>query len=192
MRTITYAKHHHSAVLFLDPTHQVHNVVNGYAWQEVGRSHTRAVPSNSGRKRITIIGALNALTLEPTTLMTESNCDSEMMLHMLDEIKKAYPTKKKIYIFLDNAKYQHTASVESKAKTLSVKLIFLPPYCPNLNLIERLWKFLKSVIRKNRYHDTYQKFERAIIDFFKHIDRYESELKRLLTLKFEIIESELG
>lgn len=187
MRTVRYARKHNSVVLFLDPTHQVHNVVNGYAWQAKGGAYTRAINSNSGRKRITIIGALNAVTLEPTTLMTESNCDAEMMLCMMEEIRKAYPRKRAIYVFLDNAKYQHAAIVEEKARALGIKLIFLPPYSPNLNLIERLWKFLKKMIKRNHYYDAFEKFEQAIVDFFKDIGKYDAELRQLLTLKFEII-----
>jgi transposase len=187
MRTVRYARKHNAAVLFLDPTHQVHNVVSGYAWQVKGREHTRAINSNSGRKRITIIGALNAVTLAPTTLMTESNCDAEMMLCMMEEIRKGYPRKRRIYVFLDNAKYQHTAIVEEKARALGIKLIFLPPYSPNLNLIERLWKFLKKQVRRNHYYDTFEKFEQAIVDFFKDIKQHDKELRRLLTLNFEII-----
>jgi len=65
--------------------------------------------------------------------------------------------------------------------------MFLPPYSPNLNLIERLWKFLKKKIRKNEYYNTFEKFKKAIHEFFKNIEQYRSELEKLLTLKFEII-----
>jgi transposase len=187
LRTVRYAKQHQSVVLFLDPTHQVHNVSKGYAWQEKGKRNTRVMSSNTGRRRINILGALNAVDLEPTTLITESNCDAEMLACLLEQIRKQYPRAKKIYIFLDNAKYNHGSSVKHTAKKLGIKLIFLPPYCPNLNLIERLWKFLKKKIRYNQYHDTFIKFEQAIHDFFKHISQYDAELKSLLTLNFEII-----
>lgn len=187
MRTIHYAGQHNAVVLFLDPTHQAHNVVNGYTWQIRGREHTRTIPSNSGRKRITVIGALNAVTLEPTILITESNCDARAMVSMMEEIRKAYPRKKTIYVFLDNAKYQHAVVVRERARTLGIKLVFLPPYSPNLNLIERLWKFLKKQIRTNHYYATFEKFVQAIMDFFQHIHTHDAELKRLLTLKFEIL-----
>lgn len=185
--TIEQAGNNNDIVLFLDPTHQVYNVENGYAWQEVGAEHTKIVNSNSGRRRINIIGALNAASLKPTTIVTEANCDRETMVVFLNEIKKEYEKAENIHVFLDNAKYNHSKKVKKEAEKLGIKLIFLPPYCPNLNLIERLWKFLKKKVRKNKYYDTFEKFEKAICDFFKNIDQYAKELKKLLALNFEII-----
>jgi transposase len=187
IRTIGKAEKENGAVVFLDPTHQVYNAVNGYCWQEKGESGTKTVLANSGRKRITILGAINAVSLKPTTLITEDNCDKEMIKQLLREIRKDYQNKGKIYIFLDNARYSWNKEVRAEAKSLKMKLIFLPAYSPNLNLIERLWKFLKKKIRKNIYYNTFKKFKKAIFDFFKNIEQYKTELKKILTLKFEII-----
>ncbi len=186
-KTVTYAKNTNNIVLFLDPTHQSYNVYNGYAWQEIGKEHTKAVSSNSGRRRLNIIGALNPVTLRPTTIISESNCDALMMELFMEEVRKEYPDPETIYIFLDNAAYNHACSVKKKVQRLGIKLIFLPPYSPNLNLIERLWKFLKKKVRTNHYYDTFEKFFDASCDFFKDIDQYRDELKTLLTLNFEII-----
>jgi len=187
LKIIAKSKKNNSEVLFLDPTHQVHNTVNGYCWQEVGKDNTKTVYSNSGRKRITIIGAINALTHQPTTIITEDNCDKEMIKVSLTEIRKDYPDSKTIYIFLDNAKYSRNYDVYEHAEKLNIELVFLPPYSPNLNLIERLWKFFKKQIRKNKYYDTFEEFKKAIFEFFQNIEQYEAELKTLLTLNFEII-----
>ncbi len=165
----------------------MHNTVNGYCWQEKGITGTKTISSNTGRKRISIVGAINAISHKPTTLITEDNCDKEMIKQLLNEIRNDYPCTGKIYVFLDNARYSHNKEVRLKAKSLNMKLIFLPPYSPNLNLIERLWKFLKKKIRKNIYYDTFEKFTTAIYDFFKNIEQYKIELEKLLTLKFEII-----
>lgn len=186
-RTIKKALKHNETVIFLDPTHQVYDTVNGYCWQEKGATGTKIISSNTGRKRISIIGAINAVSHKPTTLITEDNCDKEMIKQILYEIRNDYPHTDKIYIFLDNARYSHNNEVGLKAKSLNIKLIFLPPYSPNLNLIERLWKFLKKKIRKNIYYDTFEKFTTAIYDFFKNIEQYKTELETLLTLNFEII-----
>ena len=136
---------------------------------------------------MTILGALNPISLKPTALVTESNCDQEAMKVFLNEIRKEYPNADTIYAILDNARYHYAESVKEKAKELKIKLIFLPPYCPNLNLIERLWKFLKKKLKKNKFYDTFEKFTEAIYKFFKNIKQYKEELKRLLTLNFEII-----
>lgn len=186
-RTIKKSEQEGGATVFIDPTHQVHNTVNGYCWQEKGVAGTKTISSSSGRKRISVIGAINAVTHKPTTIITEDNCDKEMIKQLLREIRKDYSDTGKIYAFLDNARYSWNKEVRLEAKKLDIKLIFLPPYSPNLNLIERLWKFLKKKIKKNIYYNTFKKFKKAISDFFKNIEQYKSELETLLTLKFEII-----
>jgi len=110
-----------------------------------------------------------------------------MIKLLLTEIRKDYLSSDTIYIFLDNARYSKNYDVYEYAEKLNIKLIFLPPYSPNLNIIERLWKFLKKTLRKNKYYNTFGKFKKAVFEFFKNINQYDSELKKLLTLKFEII-----
>lgn len=186
-KTIRQASRQDNTVLFLDPVHQVHNVANGYCWQIQGRVGTKTVASNSGRERLTIIGAINAATKQPTILTTEDNCDQYMMMAFLAEIRKDYPRKKTVYIFLDNARYSHSKLVAAAANRLHIKLLFLPPYSPNLNLIERLWKFMKKKITANKYYQTFTEFTKAIHDFFKNIGQYQLELDNLLSLNFEIL-----
>ena len=187
MKIIKKAKDENGEVLFLDPTHQIHNTVNGYCWQGKGLAGTKKFFSNSGRRRINIIGAINATTLKPTTVITEINCDKEIIKKILKKIRKKYINSNTIYIFLDNARYSKNSYIYDYAKSLNIKLIFLPPYSPNLNLIERLWKFLKKKVRKNIYYKTFKEFENAIFKFFRNFKKYKVELKKLLTLKFEII-----
>jgi transposase len=175
-------------LFFADPTHPTHNSENGKKWQMKGKEHTINVPSNSGRKRLTILGALNPLTLRPTILMTEDNCDTLMAEAFLEQLREEYPNiKTPLVVLLDNAKYNHGAV--RKAKTLNIILIFIPPYSPNLNLIERLWKFYKKIVKQNQYHKTFKEFQEATVSFFQHIEKYQPELESLLSLKFEIIKS---
>lgn len=151
------------------------------------------INSNSGRRRLNIVGALNPITRLPISIVTEANCDTEIIKLFFIEVRKEYnDMSKTIYIFLDNAKYNHNNNVKQAAKELNIKLKFLPPYSPNLNLIERLWKFLKKQIRKDKYYNTFEKFENVVCDFFKNIDQYKDELENLLTLNFEIIEPKNG
>lgn len=175
-------------MLFLDPVHQVRNVDNSYCWQIMGRSGTKVALSNSGRERLTIIGALNPMTQKTTILTTEDNCDQFMMIAFLAEVRKEYPdTTQTVHIFLDNARYNHARLVAAEAARLGIKFQFLPPYSPNLNLIERLWKFMKKKVKANRYYKTFAEFTKAIQHFFKNIVDYRTELDRLLTLKFEVL-----
>lgn len=151
------------------------------------QKNTKSISSNTGRKRINIIGALNPVNFSATSFITETNCDKEAIKQLLAEARDEYPGNKTIYIFLDNARYNYNREVNEKAKELNIKLKFLPPYCPNLNLIERLWKFLKKKVRKNHHYKTFKEFKEAIFDFFKNIDLHKNELEGLLTLNFEII-----
>jgi transposase len=138
-------------LLFADPVHQVHNNENDYCWQLKGKAHTKTALANTGRRRLNIIGAINPVSLKPTVMLTEENCSMEVMEAFLEEIKNQYPTATSICIILDNARYQRAYSVQRKAEQLNINLIYLPPYCPNLNLIERLWRYFKKKVMKNKY-----------------------------------------
>jgi transposase len=187
-KTIRRSTVKNDIVLFLDPVHQVHNVDNSYCWQLTGRSGTKTVLSNSGRDRLTIIGALNPMTQKTTILTTEGNCDQFMMIAFLAEVRKEYPdTQQTVHVFLDNARYNHARLVTAEATKLGIMFKFLPPYSPNLNLIERLWKFMKKKVTANKYYKTFGEFTKAIDDFFKNIATYQAELATLLTLKFEVL-----
>jgi len=186
-RVFKKAEEENGEVIFSDAAHQVHNTDNGGCWQEKGGKNTKVLLSNSGRKRINIIGAINAKTHKPTTIVTEDNCDKDMMKQLLAQIRREYSESGRIHVFLDNAKYNRSKEVGEQARQLNIKLEFLPAYCPNLNLIERLWKFMKKTLRKNKYYDTFEKFKTAIFEFFKNIEQYKPHLETLLTPKFEII-----
>lgn len=175
-------------LFFADPTHPTHNSENGKRWQLKGKKNTINVLSNSGRKRLTILGALNSMTLQPTILLTEDNCDTLMTEAFLEQLRSEYPDCRiPLVVLLDNAKYNHGA--KERAKELNITLVFLPPYAPNLNLIERLWKFYKKEVKQNRYHKTFQEFFDVTVSFFQNIERYNPELQSLLSMKFEIIKS---
>lgn len=176
-------------LLFFDPTHQVHNTVFGRCWQEKGLKGTLVLPSNTGRKRTSILGAMNSVSLQFTSVVTEDNCDQYMMQETLKQIRKEYPDGKKIVLILDNASYNRAYSVRDAAKELNIELKFLPPYCPNLNLIERIWKFMKKKILSCTYYPTFSEFQNAIHDFCSGIEIYHEEIKTLFSQKFEIIKA---
>jgi transposase len=176
-------------IYFLDPVHQIHNNANGYCWQIIGRKGTKQVKSNTGRRRLNIIGALDPITLEQIMILTEANCNKELMISYLTHIREENIGSDKIYIVLDNAGYNRSFEVKETAKSLNIQLIYLPPYCPNLNLIERLWKYFKKKVMKNKYYGTFEEFYYMVTLFFKNLDNTSSELKSLLTLNFGIIKT---
>lgn len=176
-------------LLFLDPVHQIHNNENGYCLQKVGKEGTKKVLSNTGRRRVNIIGAINPIDIDITTLITECKCDSEVMKIFLKEIRNTYDEGQIINIILDNASYNRSYEVQDLAKELQINLKYLPPYSPNLSLIERLWKFFKKKMVKNHYYPDFESFYEAIISFFKAFNYHKDEIKTLLSFNFEIIKA---
>lgn len=184
------AQHYDDEILlFADPVHQVHNNENDYCWQLKGGDNTKTALANTGRRRLNIIGAINALTLQPTIMLTEENCCIEVIEAFLQEIKDQYPTAKTICVVLDNARYQRAYAVQQKAKELNIDLIYLPPYCPNLNLIERLWRFFKKKVMKNKYYESFAEFENTVEQFFVNFNDHIEPLKTLLSFKFGVIKA---
>ena len=177
-------------LIFFDPTHQVHNTVNGTCWQTRGKKGTVRLPSNTGRKRMSVLGAINSMTGVCTTMMTENNCDQNMIIATFDEVRKTYSDNKEIVMILDNASYNHAYKTRDHAHLLGIRLVFLPTYSPNLNLIERLWKFFKKVVVKNKYDVTFGEFKNAIKSFFENIQIYKNTISKILNHKFEILKAE--
>lgn len=148
------------------------------------------IKAAAGRNRINVLGAVNAITKEVVTLSNTTYINAETIIIFLKQLKKHYgelPLK----IVLDNARYQHCKLVEQAAKELNITLLFLPSYSPNLNIIERLWKFTKKTILYAKYYETPYKFHMAINGFFQTVNqKYNTDLKNLMTLKFHFFENQ--
>ena len=103
-------------------------------------------------------------------------------------VLRSYKQAPKIVLFLDNAKYFKARIVnEWLDKHPKLTLEFLPPYSPNLNLIERFWRFVKNKLVKNRYYEKYKTFRAKTFQLLNHTDEYIDEFKPLMVEKFEII-----
>ena len=147
------------------------------------------IKASAGRNRINVLGTVNAVTKEIRTFSNTTFITAETIIAFFKQLKEHYgdiPLK----IVLDNARYQHCKLVETAAKQLNITLLFLPSYSPNLNIIERLWKFTKKKILYAKYYESPVKFHSAITDFFQTINqKYNADLKNLLTLKFQFFEN---
>jgi len=148
------------------------------------------IKASSGRNRINVLGAVNAITKEVTTFCNTTFINAETIVVFFEQLKTHYgdlPLK----IVLDNARYQHCKFVEEAAIKLNITLLFLPSYSPNLNIIERLWKFTKKTILYAKYYDSPAKFHQAITDFFQTINqKYNDDLQNLMSLKFQLFQNE--
>ncbi len=111
---------------------------------------------------------MDAISKEVITLCNTTYINAQTIVDFLIRIKERYADKP-VKIVLDNARYQHCKFVEETAKGLGIELLFLPSYSPNLNIIERLWKFTKRKILYAKYYDTPAKFHSAITGFFNDV-----------------------
>ncbi len=144
--------------------------------------------ASGGRNRMNVLGAVNAITKEIITLTNTTYITSETLIEFLKQLKQKY-NDKPIAIVLDNARYQHCFTVKTVAKSLGIHLLFLPPYSPNLNIIERLWKFTKKKILYAKYYEKPTAFHLAIENFFKNVNQnHQEDLKTLMSLKFQFFD----
>lgn len=172
--------------LFVDGAHLIHQVIPAFYWGIKGSPKT--FQSNSSRNRLNILGAYEVQERRLTHLTSEKSCDAERVIEFLELIERTYKDKHSVIIYLDNAPYFHAAVVrEWLNQHQSIILSPLPSYSPNLNLIERLWRFVKEKLVRNRYYQQYKSFRAKTFQLLNHINDYASELETLITENFEII-----
>lgn len=146
--------------------------------------------TSSGRNRINVLGAVDAQTKEVVTMDNTTYITADTVVDFLHLIRKA-DAEKTIYIVMDNARYQHCKLVTEEAEKLNIRILFLPPYSPNLNIIERLWKFTKKKVLYGKYYDSVNRFHTAIRNFFDNVNMtYREELDNLLSLNFQTFKNE--
>ena len=136
-------------LLFLDASHFVMGCdFLGYVY---GRER-RLVQTWSGRKRYNVLGAIDFLTKKVHTITNDSYITATEVCELPQKLRAVY-TGKEVHLVLDNARYQKCRAVQELAPCLDIHLDYIPPYSPNLNLIERLWKFVKGQLRSQYYDD---------------------------------------
>jgi len=172
------------AVFFVDAAHFVLAPFLGFLWSVV----RVFIQAPSGRQRFNVLGALNAITHELITITNDTYITAESVCALLEKIANLY-VGIPISIFLDNARYQRCALVIEKAKSLKIELCFLPSYSPNLNLIERLWKFVKKKCLYSTYYEKFPAFQAAISKCLEETTTtYKTDLDSLLTLRFQLFQ----
>ena len=178
---IERAKSGESVLLFMDGVHFVQAAFLGFLW-----SFTRIfVRSPSGRRRWNVLGAYNAISGQFTMVANDGYITATTVCEILQKLAGQYAGRPMV-IILDNARYQHCKLVEAWAEELGITLQFLPSYSPNLNLIERLWKFVKKKCLNNVYYETFDDFKSGINDCLNRVENeYKSELETLMTTKFQ-------
>lgn len=155
-------------ICFMDGVHPTHNVNLTYGW--IKKGVRKELPANSGRSRLNLSGAVDILTHQ-VIIQEDTTLNGESTIEFLKAIEKSYPKKQKIHVFCDNAKYYKNKEVQAYLENSKIKLHHLPPYSPNLNPIERLWKWMKERVLYNQYYEKFIDFKSAVLDFLDKLSK---------------------
>lgn len=183
-RTLKDNKAKEDVIVFMDAVHPQHNPVLGCGW--IKRGKRQVIQSNTGRQRLNINGAINLETLSLTYRMDDT-IDAISTIALLKQLESAYPDAERIIVICDNARYYKAKVVAEYLETSRIQLEPLPAYSPNLNLIERFWKFFKKQVLYNRYYERFAEFRTACKAFFAELDSYAPQLRTLLAENFQIV-----
>ena len=172
-------------VFFVDAAHFVLQPFLGFLWSFV----RRFIKAPAGRQRFNVLGALHATTRQLVTITNTSYVNAHTVAALLSELAASFADRP-ITLVLDNARYQHCRFIKELAANLRIELLFLPAYSPNLNLIERLWKFVKKQCLYSKYYAAFAEFKQAIEDCLAEVSgAFKEQLTSLLTLNFQTFEN---
>lgn len=171
-------------LLFMDASHFV------MGCDFLGRVYSRTrrfVRTFSGRRRFNVLGALDFVTGKVLTVTNDSYITATQVCEMLRKISMEYAGKK-VRVILDNARYQKCQAVRELALELGIELLYIPPYSPNLNLIERFWKFVKGELR-SKYYDNFSLFQNAINGLIQSAtEKNRSRVAKLIGEKVQLFD----
>jgi transposase len=172
-------------LLFMDASHFVMGCdFLGYIYGSV----RRLVTTFSGRKRYNVLGALNFVSKKVTTTTNDLYINANSVCEFLRKISVEYAGRP-IFLILDNARYQKCKIVEELAVQLGINLVFIPPYSPNLNLIERFWKHVKSRLR-TRHYENFDIFRETIDSIISDADKSDKKaVDRLINSKVQLFDN---
>jgi transposase len=142
------------------------------------------VPTGSGRQRLNVLGAVGYGTAKMITVINRGSIGAEQVCELLRAIRRR--CRKPVTIVLDNASYHRAKVVRALARALDIELLFLPPYSPNLNLIERVWKLVKKLALNARTLPDFEAFAQSVTQTVGKLEtEHRKELLRLLTPNFQ-------
>jgi transposase len=182
---------------FVDGSGIVHNMKLNYGWIRKGKN--KFIKTNTGRNKMNINGAYNPISQETICIEQEGSVsvNQESNIELVKKIIEAHPKLRLIYLIMDNAKtnkgklfIQYIEELYELEK-IKVEIIYTPPYSPNLNLIERLWKYSKKILLKD-YVEKYTDFKDKVINFFENEikeKKHRERLKTFIGIKFQIIDT---
>jgi transposase len=175
-------------ILFIDGVHPTQGTKLAYGWMPKGRR--TAVETTGSRTRMNIMGALNLNDIGSTVVREYETINSENIARFFIAIRETYPITRKVHIILDGAGYHRSERVKEWAYVMNIELHYLPPYSPNLNPIERLWKVMNEEVRNNRYFASSKQFREEIRRFFSEVlPELAEALSRRINDNFQTLEN---
>lgn len=173
-------------IYFADSVHPQHQTQLVYGW--ILKGERKDIATTGRQYRLNIIGGI-CLNDHRFIYQQVDKVDAENIALFLAKLRKLNPGKYVIHVIWDNAGYHRDKSIQEFAAGLAIKLHYLPPYSPNLNPIERLWKILHEQVTYNKYHASFADFTVATIHFLKSIGRKKALLRSRITDNFQILHS---
>jgi transposase len=149
------------------------------------------VGMGSGRKRLNILGAYCPDDHEYLDYrLTRDNINGEQFVNFLRLLLSTHPETERFILYVDGARYYDSPVVkEWLRRHPEFHLSQIPAYSPNVNLIERMWKFLRAKAL-SRWHKTFEDMQAAVSEVLDHLDDYGGELRTLMTETFHIIDKQ--
>ena len=171
-------------IYFVDSVHPEHQTRLSYGW--IFKGKRKPIRMTNKQYRINIMGGI-CLTDHRIVYEQADKVNEDSIQSFLYRLRKKHPGRYQVHVIWDNAGYHRSKAVQAFAKELGMVLHYLPPYSPNLNPIERLWKILHEQVTRNRYYSTFADFKDAIKHFFQYTVKKKSLLKSRINDNFQII-----
>ncbi len=176
-------------VYFMDAVHPQYNSTPSAGW--ILKGTDKELPANCGRQRLNLNGAIDVESHE-AIVIDSPTIDADSVIELLQRLEQANPTTESIHVICDNAAYYHSRKVMDYLSASRISLDFLPPYSPNLNLIERLWKFFRKEVVNNHFYHSFAEFRERCLFFFECLSDHADRLKSLLTPNFQLFDQNSG
>ncbi len=173
-------------IYFVDSVHPQHQTKLSYGWILKGKR--KEIPTTARQKRLNFMGGI-CLMNHKIVYKNAEKIDTDSIKSFLKRLRSVNKEAGKIHVIWDNAAYHRSHRVKDYAKKLSIELHYLPPYSPNLNPVERLWKMMHEAVSYNTYYETFFEFTEATLNFFRNIGRRKKILRSRITDNFQTINS---
>lgn len=172
-------------IYFVDSVHPEHQTRLAYGW--IKKGERKNIASTGRQYRLNFMGGI-CLNGHNVVYEQSETVNADSIQSFLYRLRKRHPGNYKVHIIWDNAGYHRSKLVRAFAEELGVEVHYLPPYSPNLNPIERLWKIMHEAVTYNRYYENFESFTKAMRHFFRHIGKKKRLLRTRISDNFQVLQ----